>query len=270
MPTFFDYASTASRNVASDGRYRRASDASDLRGKPSSQDPAFCSGLSPAMPRSILKSTPHQHSTISSPARSPGTRENSLSSRGHLSSTVLTDVSSKDVSWEINTLVDKDGKLDVDAVSHALGIGLGLGLVNDSCSATSSPPPSPAVESVGDLSDEGSEPSPSLCPGSCTFGWGTPDQFVGLAGVMSGMRAHIPGMPLCVIPEETKSEMGSVLESICGEEGGDSGIGALSMGMDSEDAGYKTARDDLTGLSATGMASKSGGWDESWREDESR
>ena len=230
--------------------------------------------LSPRTPRS-----PPQGSTVprsilkkSSPTLSPLAQDSSAGFYSLPNSPVGTEAvegSRTGSDWELTNLTGKDGRLDVDAVASALGIGLGLGLGvdepsdDDGSDEALSAPVSPTTASTS---------SESPCPGSCggAFGWGGQGSldFAGITSLMMGVTTHVHGLPLSIIPEETKSEMGSVLESPCVADGG---MGPeVSIEMDSGDAGYKTAIMETTTISAAALSASKTGWDESWREEDSR
>ena len=196
----------------------------------------------------------------------------------------------KHQSWDLANLSGGDGKLDVDAVTRALGLGLGLGLpATSSASASASLSRSiNATESESEVSalltpiqDEDEDVagrSPALCPGSCsrTFGWNSPDHSGGLDDMAGSSFLH--GQPLCVIPEETRSEVGSIVGSVCPglqveasgkmAEADDSCV--MSMELDSgivESA--ILGRHQYEEILRSPESGASGTWDMSWREGES-
>ena len=172
--------------------------------------------------------------------------------------------------WELADLHDLDGRLDVDAISRALGLGLGLGLPGGTSISNhdsggseqaSSSRSSSAVESesedVSDL-DLPSDEQPHTGSDIKSPGWNSRDcdlaTYLGIS-----VQMHVHGQPLSVIPEETRSEMGSSVD----EDDGDILARPDFSVADSCDGkmGVEAARSYARNAS---MA-----WDGSWREGKS-
>ncbi|KAM5539800.1 hypothetical protein V8D89_006613 [Ganoderma adspersum] len=172
--------------------------------------------------------------------------------------------------WNLTDLHDLDGRLDVDAISRALGLGLGLGLPvaasisnfdqDDSEHASSSHSGSAAETESEDASDfdpplDGQSDSGHHLKDS---GWdcreGDLATFLGIS-----LQMHVHGQPLSVIPEETSSEMGSSVD----EDDED-----LPAGPDISAAEFYDEKTDVEGTLANARTA-SIVWDGSWREGES-
>ena len=171
--------------------------------------------------------------------------------------------------WDLANLHDLDGRLDVDAISRALGLGLGLGLPvaasisnfdqDDSEHASSSHSGSAAETESEDASDfdpplDGQSDSGHHLKDSV---WdcleGDLATFLGIS-----LQMHVHGQPLSVIPEETSSEMGSSVD----EDDED-----LPAGPDTNAVEFYDEKTDVGGT-LTNARTASIVWDGSWREGE--
>ncbi|RPD52934.1 hypothetical protein L227DRAFT_658559 [Lentinus tigrinus ALCF2SS1-6] len=180
-----------------------------------------------------------------------------------------TDSADRPKSWDLAALEGGDGKLDVDAVTRALGLGAGLGLKLGFTSPTSRS----SVASISILSATESEaavnallsPVPEDDDGDGeiedTLGWDAH----GHDGEPAEVSTHVHGLPLAVIMEETRSEVASVCTGRGREESGimsmelDSGMGCEIMVKDDADVGSVRAVESRV----------SGVWDQSFKEGES-
>ncbi|KAI1790019.1 hypothetical protein LXA43DRAFT_527059 [Ganoderma leucocontextum] len=170
--------------------------------------------------------------------------------------------------WELADLHDLDGRLDIDAISRALGLGLGLGL--------------PVAASVSNHDSDGSEHASSSYSGSAVESEDASDFDVPLDGHPNSgsyikssdcgpregdlatflgisVQMHVHGQPLSVIPEETRSEMDSGVD----EDDEDLSAGPDISAVDSY--GEKT---DVEGAMSNAQSANII-WDASWREGES-
>ncbi|KAI0752970.1 hypothetical protein C8Q80DRAFT_1149447 [Daedaleopsis nitida] len=189
-------------------------------------------------------------------------------------------------SWDLAELSGDDGRLDIDAVTRALGLGLGLGFASASASrSTGASSGLGATESESEVyalltpvpeSEDESQADSTLqthCPGSCSraFGWDSRAQDGSHDSIANA--SFLYGQPLCVIPEETRSEVGSVMGTVCAakvEDTGDSRV--VSMELDSEIVERALLRASETLKSQdtpSGENRLSGFWDRSWVEGES-
>ncbi|KAI0768335.1 hypothetical protein BD413DRAFT_634248 [Trametes elegans] len=219
--------------------------------------PTLTAPASPAIPQTsgsgpvVLKSALKKRSSGTSPII-PSSLRNSVSfslmslevPAGDSSAASLLSVCSPSTSagkrrksWELTDLVS-NGQLDVDAVTRVLGLGLGMGLSglgsrssvgsvgsagSANTSAVLSPASGPADEPM-DIAEADAEYDVE----QYGTGWDSP----GLpAGSMSVVHMHVHGRPLCVIPEETRSEVCSVAGSVHVPGGEDA---VVSMELDSE------------------------------------
>ncbi|EMD37226.1 hypothetical protein CERSUDRAFT_95481 [Gelatoporia subvermispora B] len=122
-------------------------------------------------------------------------------------------------SWELDDLV-KDGQLDIDAVSAALGLGISRESSRRSSRVEED-------EICGESSVYGGEADTSASSsGSSGMGWGRARE----SGITT-LVLRTPGAPLCAIPEETDdvAELWSRESGILGEN---SGLSALERFVD--------------------------------------
>ncbi|CDO70409.1 hypothetical protein BN946_scf184999.g50 [Trametes cinnabarina] len=132
-------------------------------------------------------------------------------------------------SWDLTDLMS-NGQLDVDAVTQVLGLGLGIPPVSRSSVGSVGSDALSAALSISILSPEAKDPavqtdwqeplddvngvdsSGEYDVEQYATGWGSPR--------LDEMRAsmhlltHVHGAPLCVIPEETRSDVCSVAGSV--------------------------------------------------------
>ncbi|OJT14347.1 hypothetical protein TRAPUB_9098 [Trametes pubescens] len=174
-------------------------------------------------------------------------------------------------SWDLTDLMH-NGQLDVDAITHALGLGLG-GVALDSRSSVGSvgsvPSPSVTLTFVPNTAAEDAETEYDI--EQYAAGWGSP-QLPGTsdgAGAGEGvqMRWHVHGLQLTAIPEEPRSEVCSVAGSVhaVGDEElvQDSGIMSMETEMDSGVVDEQEKDVDAAEVRTSGVRP------ESWREGES-
>ncbi|KAI8972580.1 hypothetical protein BD414DRAFT_525240 [Trametes punicea] len=140
-------------------------------------------------------------------------------------------------SWDLADLMS-DGQLDVDAVTRVLGLGLGLPLPTSRSSVGSVG--SDAVLSLTDEHGEAGVGEGEYDVEQYATGWGSPR----LEAMRASMQllTHVHGAPLCVIPEESRSEVCSVSGSVhvvdaflvgAGEEGGCEADASMRPGHES-------------------------------------
>ncbi|KAI0799987.1 hypothetical protein C8Q74DRAFT_1233667 [Fomes fomentarius] len=148
------------------------------------------------------------------------------------------------------------------------------------------------VENDDDEDDSAEIDVDKLYPGRCAraFGWNIQDSEhhddVGGIGELSG-SSFLYGQPLCVIPEETRSEIGSIMNGVTSsalapgaaggiekakEEAEDSRV--VSMELDSGIVECEIVTGGEKSQSEEGLNSAqsrlSGVWDQSWREGDTR
>lgn len=188
-------------------------------------------------------------------------------------------------SWDLSDLM-RNGQLDVDSI---LGLGLDIASRSSVALATSVHALTEA-ETSADV-DAGVEydiaqyasgwASPQLADAT---GWASPQQ---LGGVDEGeqMRWHVHGLQLCAIPEETRSDVCSVVGSVHvfeeeeeeeedaeedeEEEEAVQDSGVVSMDMGSELVGDASEVEAVLGVRGSKRMSESFVRHESWREGES-
>ncbi|KAI0833675.1 hypothetical protein BC628DRAFT_1344798 [Trametes gibbosa] len=168
-------------------------------------------------------------------------------------------------SWDLSDLM-RNGQLDVDSI-----LGLGLDIASRSSVAL-------AVSANAALADgeASSDAEVEYDIEQYASGWASPQ--LADAGEGEQMRWHVHGLQLCAIPEETRSEVCSVVGSVHvfeeekdedeeAEAVQDSGV--VSMEMGSEFVGDASQVEQVLGVRGSKRMSESFVRHESWREGES-
>ncbi|KAJ8473545.1 hypothetical protein ONZ51_g7806 [Trametes cubensis] len=235
-------------------------------------------GTSPVIPSSLRNSVSFSMLSVEIPgAVTVGSSAASMLSV--YSGANLTGDSKNRQSWDLSDLID-NGQLDVDAVTRVLGLGLGVpgiaagsrssvGSVGSATSAVLCLPPPDRVDAVessltraSDAQTEAHETDTGYDVDQYATGWDSPR-----LETMQLSMTHVHGAPLCVIPEETQSDVCSIAGSVhmhAGEhEDGQRRSRVVSMEID----GVLLTREELRARRETISSISIGG--ESWREGES-
>ncbi|KAI0324917.1 hypothetical protein GY45DRAFT_1364814 [Cubamyces sp. BRFM 1775] len=242
-------------------------------------------GTSPVIPSSLRNSVSFSMLSLEVPGPAGGAVTVGSSAASMLSvysgvNLTSTGTDSKDrQSWDLSDLMC-NGQLDVDEVTRVLGLGLGMpGIAVGSRSSVGSvgsatnaalglPPPDRVDPTLGSVLSETQAEVLDTDTGydvdQYATGWGSPR----LESMQLSMT-HVHGAPLCVIPEETQSEVCSIAGSVhmhVGERetgGARRESGTVPMELDS----VFLAREELRARRDTIGSFSVGG--ESWREGES-
>ncbi|KAI0349733.1 hypothetical protein OH77DRAFT_1507353 [Trametes cingulata] len=184
---------------------------------------------SPVLPSSLRNSVSFSMLSLEVPATGVGVDSAAASVR------------SSAKSWDLSDMM-RDGQLDVDAVTRVLGLGFGMGLGLGSRSSVGSIGSAVSLN-LAPLADNttASAALQELSDGDAEYdveqyaaGWGSP-HVSGTGSESMQLRWHVPGMQLCAIPEESRSEVCSVAGGVhVPAQGGEGeGDGVVSMELDS-------------------------------------
>ncbi|KAI9057536.1 hypothetical protein FKP32DRAFT_1660817 [Trametes sanguinea] len=183
---------------------------------------------SPAIPSSLRNSVSFSMISLEVPGGSIAIGDTSVASLLSVCSAARSNTEVKNrKSWDLTDLMN-NGQLDVDAVTHVLGLGLGMPPVSrSSVGSMGSDTPSAAL-SISIMSPNAadsaarheSEAGPANAEDNSAEydveqyanGWGSPRMDEMRASIQ--LLTHVHGAPLCVIAEETMSDVRSVAGSV--------------------------------------------------------
>ncbi|OSD03701.1 hypothetical protein PYCCODRAFT_1466618 [Trametes coccinea BRFM310] len=183
---------------------------------------------SPAIPSSLRNSVSFSMISLEVPGESIAAGDNSVASLLSVCSAARSNTDARNrKSWDLTDLMN-NGQLDVDAVTHVLGLGLGMPPVSrSSVGSLGSDAPSAAL-SISIMSpnaaDSAARKESEVDPANAednsaeydveqyANGWGSPRMDEMRASIQ--LLTHVHGAPLCVIAEETMSDVCSVAGSV--------------------------------------------------------